>query len=1356
MKIKERTFLRTFTLTALLLSFWVGGAGAVVDPALAARAAKVHEQMDQRVTTAERAAAAAALKALRQKVYQAQQTAVPQVPQSSSRPPLRSLTGLGTLYQPIPTGPFNADGTPAVPDYNTTANWANSPPLAKFVDTLPGLGATKANNLGQYLTVALPDITTYPGTDYYEIDLVEYNEQLHSDLPATGTKLRGYVQVNPGTAIQPGTLPSQGLCGGDSHPCAAADTTVTPDPVHYLGPAIVAERDRPVRIKFTNRLPTGLDGDLFIPVDRTVMGAGMGPKDMSGRDCDPTMPDAMCALYTENRGTPHLHGGRTPWISDGTPHQWVTPAGEDTPYPRGVSVQNVPDMPEPGPGALTFFYTNQQSARLMFYHDHSFGITRLNVYAGEAAAYVITDPYEQDLIKRGIIPPEEIPLVLQDKTFVDASEIRKYDPLWNWGSGAVDAAGVRAPVEGDLWLPHVYMPAQNPYNPDFSGVNPFGRWMYGPWFYPPTVITHPPIDNPYYDPDCSSPYPQIYAQCQTPGQPPLIPATPHPSMGMEAFMDTAVVNGTAFPTLEVDARAYRFRILNAANDRMFNLSLYQADPNQVSPDTRPISRLTEVKSVPAVVTPGWPALWPVDGREGGVPDPATRGPSFLQIASEGGFLPKPVVVPPQPIGYYTDPTAFWVGNVKDHALALGVAERADVIVDFSGLEGQTLILYNDAPAAWPAGVINYDYFTNDGDRRDTGGYGAGGTFNPATGVWDNGHGTEVGYGPNTRTIMQIVVRSTPADPPYSFNKAALEAEFIPTNPATPGLFAKAQEPIIVGQQAYKQVYPNSYFPPNWPWSGVAKIQDDNLSFVTLTGKPVIVPMEPKGIHDEMGASFDHEYGRMSGNLGMQIPNPTTLTANLILYGFSDLPTEFIDNSTDKDVQVSATIANTLADGTQIWKVSHNGVDTHPIHFHIFDVQLINRVGWDGQIALPDENELGWKDTVRISPLSDTIVAVRPRAPALPFGIAESERPLNPTLPLGSAMGFSNIDPATGQAYVAPSPYAAGVTNQIFNFGWEYVWHCHILSHEEMDMMRPIVLNVLTTPSLAPTLSLVSDAGPIELSWSDPTPVDYLTSSGFGNPSSEIEFRVERCTGGGCSKFAPIGKTLANQTTYVDSSVQNGASYSYRVLTFNAAGLSPPSNVVTVASPVAPNNFVANASALSVDMPTVTLSWKDKPNNEVGFELQRATNKAFTAEFISVIIAANVTTYIDTTVAPATTYYYRLRAFNGIGNSAFASTKTVTTPGILPLAPTNLTALGATTSSVTFGWTDNATNETGFLVQRSKNGTGTWSNVSSLPADTTTSTQIGITTTALRYYRVRAFNSYGNSTWSNTISIARLP
>ncbi len=82
-----------------------------------------------------------------------------------------------------------------------------------------------------------------------------------------------------------------------------------------------------------------------------------------------------------------------------------------------------------------------------------------------------------------------------------------------------------------------------------------------------------------------------------------------------------------------------------------------------------------------------------------------------------------------------------------------------------------------------------------------------------------------------------------------------------------------------------------------------QINDHFLKFVTVAGQPVQMPTEPKGIHDEMGASFDPEYGRMSGNLAMQLPNPTTLNALLVLYGFSDIPTETVNNSPTVNVEV---------------------------------------------------------------------------------------------------------------------------------------------------------------------------------------------------------------------------------------------------------------------------------------------------------------------------------------------------------------------------------------------------------------------------------------------------------------------
>jgi hypothetical protein len=119
--------------------------------------------------------------------------------------------------------------------------------------------------------------------------------------------------------------------------------------------------------------------------------------------------------------------------------------------------------------------------------------------------------------------------------------------------------------------------------------------------------------------------------------------------------------------------------------------------------------------------------------------------------------------------------------------------------------------------------------------------------------------------------------------------------------------------------------------------------------------------------------------------------------------------------------------------------------------------VINRVGWDGAIRPPDANELGWKDTVRMNPLEDAIVALRPTQFYAPFLLPNSYRPMDVANPLGSTMGFFGVD-------TAGNPVT--VTNAVVNFGWEYVWHCHLLGHEENDMMRPMIFaSAPETPTL---------------------------------------------------------------------------------------------------------------------------------------------------------------------------------------------------------------------------------------------------------------------------------------------------
>ncbi len=977
--------------------------------------------------------------------------------------------------------------------------------LRKFVDALPNLA------------VAVPDTTTYPGSEYYVIELGQYSVSMHADLP-NATTLRGYRQVNaPG-----GSAASR---------------------YSYLGPVIVAQRDTPVRVKFINSLPTGTAGDLFIPVDPTVMGAGMGPLDMPG------MP-GMKEEYTENRGTVHLHGNNTVWISDGTPHQWITPAGETTQYPEGVSVRDVPDMwydaggnavaegtpgatTDPGDGSMTFYYTNDQSARLMFYHDHSFGITRLNVYAGEAAAYVITDDVEKDLqsgtnitgVNPGGARPlglDEIPLVIQDRTFVDAETIPYQDPTWKWGTGAVDpGTGARAPKTGDLWYPHVYMPNQNP--SDLSGMNAFGRWHYGPWFWPPaTNITNGPVPNPYYQPDPNLP---DYA----PWEPELIPGVPNPSAPAEGFMDTPTVNGKAYPYLEVDPKAYRLRILNGADDRFFNLQFYVADPggyaidangNSVTPGT---GFGTEVKMVPAVANAAYPEGWPTDGRDGGVPDPALVGPSFVQIGTEGGFLPEPVELATLPVDWNMDQTNFDMGLVNQGTLILGTAERADVIVDFSAFAGKTLILYNDAPAPFPAIDPRYDYHTGSTDLT-----GIGGT--PST---------QPGYGPNTRTIMQIRVAAAPVAPAY--NVSALMSVWAKGTGASTkrGVFEVSQDEIILPSADYNSAYGKTGT-DSFKADPYVRIYEKSKTFQTVAGGTATIAFEPKAIQDEMGEAFDIEFGRMSAMLGLELPATQAGAQNFILYPFLSPPVEIVENT------IYGTPIGGFADGTQIWKITHNGVDTHTIHTHLYNAQLINRVAWDNALRLPDPNELGWKETFRVNPLQDTIIAFRAIAPtydptltapnSVPFQIPNSVRLIDPTKPEGEP-----LSPPLG-GFKDPNGNPVTIVNEMLNFGYEYVYHCHLLAHEEMDMMHTVA--VAGAPEAPTDLVAVGTGSGAEkavtLLWAD-------------NSLNETGFVIERATNdtftGTLSAFF-VGSDI---NVYVDLIGDTDATYFYRVYARNMVG-----------------------------------------------------------------------------------------------------------------------------------------------------------------------------------------------------------
>ena len=1266
----------------------------------------------------------------------------------------------------------NINLTPGI-DY-TKGNYAYSPPLRKFVDKLPGLTASGANGLGQYIPIAVPNTpygSPYPNSQYYEIGLVEYIEQLHQDLPNTGTKLRGYVQIVPST--YPGAVPldtahglSQNVTDINGKQLYGADKP------HYAGPMIVSFKNVPVRVKFMNLLPTGPAGRLFLPTDSTIPGAGDGPNQI-GVDGN-GMP--VYEQYTQNRANIHLHGGFPPWNSDGTPHQWITPAGEATSYQKGPDAVNVPDMPNPGDGSMTYYWPNLQSGRLLWYHDHTYGSTGPDVYSGEAAPYLLVDQDEENALAAAGVPgvvaagpnatndlDHLLTLIIQDKTFVpDTNALSDQDP--NWLTDIKDGMTGAAPTMGNLWFPHVYSPNQWPANPDGSGANALGRWDYGPWFWPPWIV--------------NTPYP------------PALSHTP------EAFMDTPLVNGQPYPYVDVKPTKYRIKVLNASDDRYWNLQLYVAssivsnlvvtaggsgydplippnvtisggggmgckgtasvDPTNgsvvginidvagsgftnpptvtIDPPTAPggaqataeaqiYTGQTEVGLCPASLTAGipYPVTWRattgytpeiLDGRNGGVPDPTKRGPAFVKIANECGVIPSPVILSNTPVGYEQNKKNIVILNVKEHTLWLAPAERADVVVDFSKFAGKTVILYNDAPAALPAGDGRNDTFAEDGDMTGGGG--------PAN--------TDPGMGPNTRTVMQFRVAAADATTPnadsscvpdyYDANMVAALADPVQGLPA---VFAATQPVPVVPESAYNTIgYAGGSTTDTY-----AKIQDTSMTFIPYgQATPVTMPMKSKCIQE----LFD-DNGRLNATLGTEVPFSNSGNQTTVPLNYVDPITEIFNDGE-----------------TQLWKITHNGVDSHCVHFHLVNVQVVNRVGWDGQVVPPDPDELGWKETVRMHPLQDIIIATRAVSVPVPFGVTNSVRLMNPTQPIGSTIGFSQWNPQTGNALATPT------TNSIFNFNWAYIWHCHLLGHEENDMMRPISLVVNSTVPAAPALTGTAGYGVANLSWTDGTPFDYTTgqpTTTLGNPANEIGFSVERALGASGGVFVQLTNVIANTTNFVDTTGVIGTTNQYRVAAYNNAGRAV-SGIVSLringVPPNAPSNCVVRVTALSPI--NVLVTWNDLSSNESSFQIQRRTG---TGAFVNIAtVGANVTSWTDTTAVFGTSYAYQVAAVNPDGSSAYTAPASVAWP---PAAPTTLasTAIRGTDTnalSVNLTWVDNSTNETSFRLER-KGATGNFAAVATLAANAVAFADTNVLPNTAYSYRVFAVNAVGDSLSSNT-------
>lgn len=287
--------------------------------------------------------------------------------------------------------------------------------------------------------------------------------------------------------------------------------------------------------------------------------------------------------------------------------------------------------------------------------------------------------------------------------------------------------------------------------------------------------------------------------------------------------------------------------------------------------------------------------------------------------------------------------------------------------------------------------------------------------------------------------------------------------------------------------------------------------------------------------------------------------------------------------------------------------------------------------------------------------------------------------------------------------------------------------------------------------IAPSLSASAvSSSQINLSWADPN-----------NSDTGLTVQRSLSAASGFVTIANVGKTVS---TYSNTGLAAGTTYYYRVQALGRKGVvSPFSNVASATTgvsappptptpaptpsptPVAPSTLAASAASSS----QINLSWSDNSSNETGFKIERATSSAGPWGQVGTTAAAS---YSDASLAGSTTYWYRVRAYNTGGDSGYSNTASATTSAATtaPAAPGNLAGSGASSSQVNLSWLDNSTNETGFKVERAASATGPWSQVGTAAAgaisyaDTT-----GLAASTPYWYRVRAYNTAGDSPYSNT-------
>ncbi|MCM2265900.1 MAG: DUF4214 domain-containing protein [Desulfuromonadales bacterium] len=448
-----------------------------------------------------------------------------------------------------------------------------------------------------------------------------------------------------------------------------------------------------------------------------------------------------------------------------------------------------------------------------------------------------------------------------------------------------------------------------------------------------------------------------------------------PFWNPEVFFNTMVVNGSTWPKLDVAAERYRLRLLNGCNSRTLNLSMK------------------------VVVDAG------LDGINGTADDTLGAEIPFFQIGAEQGFLPQVAMIrtgfstPLSGNGTLPLPANETPLPSQWQALLMGPAERADVIVDFSGMANGTRVrIFNTGPDA-PFG--GFPLVLTPADVADPG---------------------------TTGQVMEFVVNT------------AIPAGAASTAPASLSLPAEAG---LGAASNTRQLSLNEL------GSDQVCVEVDPIAGAIVGTLFSTTPGDPTFLTQCTTANQPVAAGNVAEPMGPRQAQLGTVTAGMAMpMTWSDPITEY-----------------PLLNSTEVWEIFNTTMDAHPIHLHLVRFEVVDRQDIDmmtlapiaGTVTSPLANEAGYKDTVVAFPGQVTRIKAR------------------------------------------------------FDIAGLYVWHCHIVEHEDNEMMRPFMVvasAAATGVTLAPAITTPSPqpVGPI---------FTFTANATGGDPTGpyEYEFSWQPAAGG---------------------------------------------------------------------------------------------------------------------------------------------------------------------------------------------------------------------------------------------------